>query len=106
MRIPTATTPSEILSSQVSAMTSTFNLIRLHIGHKTYHHFIGQGESDSELDVLLYSDTEGVHENLLIIQCKLFRVDIDFHPDIILSTSSIPASESESYDKSKNVTAP
>ena len=35
------------------------NLLRVEISHKTYHHFVGNGLFDSNLDVLVYSNTPG-----------------------------------------------
>ena len=35
------------------------NLLRVDINHKTYHHFVGNGLFDSDLDVLLFSNSPG-----------------------------------------------
>ena len=43
---------------------------RVTLGHNTYHHFMGAGKSDSELDVLLYSSQSCVREDVLCIECK------------------------------------
>ena len=57
--------------------------------HKTYHHFMGQGKSDSDLDVLLYSNQDLVDEQLL--QIKRGQVDqlVDSHHDVVFFTSTV-----------------
>ena len=52
-------------------LCTELNLKRVSIAHNTYHHFLGDGKSDSELDVLLFSNQSGVNESLLDIVCKL-----------------------------------
>ena len=38
-----------------SSFTSAFNLVQIPIKHKTYHHFLGGGAFDSNIDVILHS---------------------------------------------------
>ena len=64
-----------------------FKKIPLH--HPTYHHFIGDGCFDSEIDILLFSGND-VHEELDRILCKLDSPLINSHHDVILSTCSVP----------------
>ena len=40
-------------SAVFSSFLSDFSLIKVDLNHNTYHHFLGQGASDSDLDVLL-----------------------------------------------------
>ena len=60
-----------------------FNLEQKRLSHPTYHHFTGDGLSDSELDVLIHSC--GASEVLMNIICKLSDPTILSHHDIILS---------------------
>ena len=62
------------------------------IGHKTYHHFVGEGVFDSEIDVILQSSRAKYRENLLKVLCRHDHPEIDCSHDIILSTVSIPYS--------------
>ena len=83
-----------------------YNLNRVPVGHNTYHHFMGQGKSDSELDVLLYSNIIGVEESLLTLHCKHDHFLLDSHHDLLVSTCSLPAHQPPEKDKSRNITAP
>ena len=67
------------------------NLQKVVIGHMTYHHFMGNGLSDSELDVLLYSGPG--KEVLNEVLCKLNSPDHTSHHDALLSTSVLPAAK-------------
>ena len=49
------------------------DLHRLHLSHPTYHHFVGNGLFDSDLDVVLYSNIPGASEKLSNIICKFFH---------------------------------
>ena len=72
------------------------------INHPTYHHFMGHGASDSQLDVLIHS--KNVKETLHKILCKLSNPLITSHHDALLSYLSIPASIPPT--KNDNPTAP
>ena len=37
-------------------LCNDWNLVQMDLGHNTYHHFLGNGFSDSQLDVLLRSE--------------------------------------------------
>ena len=58
--------------------------------HRTYHHFLGGGNSDSFLDKILYSSSLPSPEVLLKIFCKLEDPLINSHHDLILSTWKLP----------------
>ena len=60
-----------------------YNLQRLQLQHNSYHHFVGHGESDSEIDIIMYSGSPFAQENLLSIFCKLEYPQIDSCHDII-----------------------
>ena len=66
------------------------DLRRVSIAHNTYHHFLGEGKSDSELDVLLFSCQSGVSESLLDIACKLDNHLVDSHHDALISLAVCP----------------
>ena len=83
-----------------------YNLSRLHLGHMTYHHFLGHGEYDSDLDVLLYTNEDNVTEELVHLHCKLEDPSVDSHHDLLVSTAAIPAKHCDLVDKSENVQAP
>ena len=68
---------------------STFLFTRVPLQHPTYHHFIGDGCFDSEIDILLVYG-KYVSETLTKIICKLESPLVESHHDIILSCCSLP----------------
>ena len=70
---------------------SSLNLTSVPINHKTYHHFIGGGLFDSNIDVLLFIDTKDVHEEVADIYCSEVYPIIQSHHDIISSVFNLPA---------------
>ena len=54
------------------------------INHNTYHHFTGNGRSDSQLDVLLH--TKGCSEFLIHIFCSKDDPTILSHYDLLIHT--------------------
>ena len=65
------------------------SLEEVEIGHPTYHHFLGHGDSDSYLDKLIYSkDSQG--EILNEILCKLQNPLVESHHDILINTWTVP----------------
>ena len=83
-----------------------YNLSRLPLGHMTYHHFLGHGEFDSDLDVLLYTTEDVISEELVDLHCKLEDPSVDSHHDILISAATIPSQDQELVDKSENLRAP
>ena len=69
-----------------------WNLVETVIKHPTYHHFQGEGMSDSQLDVLLHS--KNYSETLNAIICKLSNHLVSSHHDVLLSTFSVPPAHS------------
>ena len=65
------------------------NLHNVDLGHKTYHHFTGEGSSDSSIDVLLEPANNINSEKVTGILCLKSNSNIDSHHDIILSEVSI-----------------
>ena len=72
---------------------------------KTYHHFTGDGKSDSDLDKILFSRNLKFPETVKKILCKLNNPAVDSHHDLILSDFFLPISETATYSPN-NITAP
>ena len=81
------------------------SLARVSLSHPTYHHFVGNGLFDSEIDVLLHHGPAGVNEKLEKILCKLDSPFIDSTHDAILSTCILPTASVPPQDNN-NITAP
>ena len=71
-------------------LLSDYNLARTDLGHLTYHHFVGNGMYDSDIDILLHTKNENVTEAVIKILCKHEHPDIFSHHDPILSSFTIP----------------
>ena len=82
------------------------SLLRLHIHHKTYHHFTGEGLYDSEIDVILHSARLGQCEQIKSVRCKLDHPDMLSHHDMLLSECSIPALPVASNPSEQLLSAP
>ena len=67
-------------------LKETHKLNEVNLGHKTYHHFVGNGTSDSDLDKLLYSSQPA--EKLINVLCKLSNPLVNSLHDVIISTLS------------------
>ena len=63
---------------------------KVHISHKTYHHFTGSGNFDSNLDKILHSSNVSSKEVVTSIICKLENPLIDSHHDLIISSWNLP----------------
>ena len=74
--------------------------------HQTYHHFVGHGLHDSDLDVIPVSSGNYEIEELLQIHCKLEEPAVDSHHDLILSVSTVPQHHKDQVDKGDNLVAP
>jgi hypothetical protein len=85
MLTQTLTKRAGLLLCPASALTL------LQLSHKSYHHFLGNGLSDSELDVLLLSYQDGVTETIDKIEYSLDNPMVDSHHDLLVSTMSIPS---------------
>ena len=57
---------------------------------KTYHHFVGNGASDSCLDKLVFSSTLKHPESVLEICCKLSNPLVFSSHDLIVSKFAVP----------------
>ena len=89
-----------------SNFCNELQLLRVELQHNTYHHFLGQGSFDSELDVLLFSGKQGVSEELSAIHCVLHDHRVDSHHDLLISNAIVPTNLKAPADTSRNVTAP
>ena len=76
-----------------STFLSSHNLVQISIEHKTYHHFLGGGAFDSNIDILAHSKESLHKESVSTIFCKHDYPEIDSHHDPILSSVLIPVSE-------------
>ena len=74
----------------LSSFLKTHSLKQSEINHKTYHHFLGGGVFDSNIDILLYSISAVFPETVSKIFCKHDHPDMDSHHDAILSSVFLP----------------
>ena len=81
-----------------------FSLTRVHLGHPTYHHFIGNGKFDSDIDVIIHTDADTIKEDVIDIICKNENPSILSHHDMILSRVELPVAEV--VKESNHATAP
>ena len=92
-------------SDTLSHFCNDHDLRELSIPHKTYHHFMGNGKSDSNLDRIFFSSTQHDAEILLRIHCKLSEPLIDSHHDLLISRW-FPQPKEERLDTANNIRAP
>ena len=76
-----------------SKFSQDWNLEETEILHPTYHHFVGDGLFDSQLDVLLFPKSSISKEKLIKIHCKHDNPLITSHHDALLSTFRLPEVE-------------
>ena len=76
------------------------------IDHQTYHHFQGNGASDSCLDYLLYCKESPSPEKLIRIHCKLDNPLIESHHDVLVSSIELLRRPQAQSDESGNISAP
>ena len=90
----------------LNSFCTDHDLDSVHIGHKTYHHFVGEGSSDSNLDHIYYSKGSVYPERLTKIYCKQVHPLVNSHHDILLSSITIPQRPPIKPDDAKNIIAP
>ena len=73
-----------------SSFLNLLNLKSVPVLHNTYHHFIGDGLFDSNIDVIITSDNANDTEQVTEIICKHENYLIESHHDIILSSLKLP----------------
>jgi hypothetical protein len=81
------------------------NLTQVIIPKPTYHHFVGNGKSDSFLDKILFSSSALKPETLQTIECGQTNPLVDSHHDLLVSSFEIPDEANEDSTDVK-VTAP
>ena len=81
-------------------LLSHLGLVTLPLYHKIYHHFLGGGLFDSEIDIDAVPKSSYLSEKITNILCSKDHTEVDSQHDIILSSLDI------SDDASKLVTAP
>ena len=87
------------------------NFKHLQIGHKTYHHFMNNGQSDSAIDVLLSAEISSAgffnqqFECLLDVFCSKTCPWIDSSHDLIMSSLTMDPIVSP-HSSAGNITAP
>ena len=74
-----------------NSFLSNHNLVQSNIQHKTYHHFLGEGIFDSNIDIIAHSEHISISESIISIFCKHEYPEIDSHHDIIISSVSLPS---------------
>ena len=83
-----------------------FSFTNLDLGHSTHHHFMGDGISDSQLDLLLFRGPPNLSESLDSIACSLDNPLVTSHHDLVLSSfsaSSLPPTEAASVERAPRV---
>ena len=93
-------------SAIFSHFLDKFSLIKVPIQHTTYHHFLGNGLYDSEIDVLLHADLPGVGEQVVTVLCVQDNPQLLSHHDLILSECSVPPCPVLDVSHDSLVTAP
>ena len=77
---------------------SNLRLMNVPLLHKTYHHFMGEGLFDSNIDVILHSEDTPEAESITSIICKFENYLVDSHHDIILSRIKLPVLDVKTDD--------
>ena len=81
------------------------SLTQVIIPKPTYHHFVGNGKSDSYLDKILFTSTALKAETLQTIECGQTNPLVDSHHDLLVSCFEIP-DEARDDSTDGKVTAP
>ena len=76
-----------------SSFLAKYRLVQTPIKHKTYHHFLGGGAFDSNIDVISHSEDAPFYETITKVFCKLDYPGIDSHHDVIASAVSLPVAD-------------
>ena len=66
-------------------LISQYNLQNHPMLHPTHHHFMGNGESDSQLDVVLFPSAPHPPESLVSIECGRENTLVTSHHDIVVT---------------------
>ena len=103
-----ASSKNKTRSLLFSSFIRRLDLTRLSLPHPTYHHFVGDGASDSDLDQLLYggNNIAMAKESLVHIICELENPLMFSHHDMIISTCILPPKPSDKLNDAENISAP
>ena len=84
--------PANSRDSLFKYFCERLSLLPVLTNHKTYHHFVGNGASDSSIDVILHqhSARTKISENIICIICSKTDDRVDSKHDIIVSQFSLP----------------
>ena len=77
--------------SLLTRFITDHSLRQIDVSHPTYHHFVGEGRFDNNIDIILCSNHNLVEEQVTQILCKFDNPEISSHHDIILSEFSLPS---------------
>ena len=88
-----ANAKDKLRSSLIENLCLKWNLKRVPVLHNTYHHFMGNGVSDSELDIILYSESS--NEQLIRFFCQKDDPMLTSHHDALWSRFSLPVVSSD-----------
>ena len=91
--------------SMLKQLQSKFSLKSTDFLHPTYHHFVGGGDFDSNIDVLLHSSEDNVTEVIKEILCVRDHPEYLSHHDVIISTFTLPSAEKDE-ESSEIIDAP
>ena len=93
--------PDNVRDKLFNYFISENSLIPTIIHHKTYHHFLNNGLSDSNIDVLLSSNNNScgppthATETLLNVLCGKTNYLVDSSHDVLVSLTIVPAQPSK-----------
>ena len=79
----------------LAAVIDRLGLTRVSIPHKTYHHFTCRVDSDSDMDIILYSDDVNVSKHMNEVICELEHLHFTSDQD---GVSILPLRESQTLD--------
>ena len=79
-------------------------LLPVSIGHKSYHHFVNNGLSDSNIDIIAHTGVTN-SESLLKVLCSKVNAFVDSSHDILITSVTLPNS-SKADQSPDNVKAP
>ena len=83
--------PSNSRDNLFQYFCERIGLLPILSNHKTYHHFTGNGTSDSAIDVILHKNSSSeTSEKIKIILCSKTDSRVDSKHDIIVSEFKLP----------------
>ena len=97
--------PKNLLRTQLlKDLQAQFSLQRLDLGHPTHHHFMGEGTSDSQLDIILHTAPPHLAETLVDVVCGQDNPLVSSHHDLIIS--KFPSSSTPYFPPPQALSAP